>query len=75
MFLLTVQTGKSGGSLLQQALLLASAGSITGIMPVMFAVFFMMLRSWRSAVHNLSQVGKVLLPASHTVREAGAFHA
>jgi hypothetical protein len=42
--------------LLQQALLLASAGSITGIMPVMFGVFFMMLRGWRSAVHELSQV-------------------
>ncbi|WIA19646.1 hypothetical protein OEZ85_005580 [Tetradesmus obliquus] len=50
------QTGKSGGSLLQQALLLASAGSITGIMPVMFGVFFLMLRGWRSAVHELSQV-------------------
>lgn len=51
-----LQTGKSGGSLLQQALLLASAGSITGIMPVMFGVFFLMLRGWRSAVHELSQV-------------------
>lgn len=51
-----LQTGKSGGSLLQQALLLISAGSITGIMPVMFGVFFLMLRGWRSAVHDLSQV-------------------
>jgi hypothetical protein len=56
LLLLLLQTGKSGGSLLQQALLLASAGSITGIMPVMFGVFFLMLRGWRAAVHELSQV-------------------
>jgi AAA family ATP:ADP antiporter len=53
------QTGKSGGSLLQQAMLLASAGSITGIMPVMFGVFFLMLRGWRAAVHELSLVSVI----------------
>jgi AAA family ATP:ADP antiporter len=51
-----VQTGKSGGSLLQQALLITSAGSIVGIMPVLFAFFFAMLRGWNSAVYTLSNV-------------------
>lgn len=36
------QAGKSGGSVLQQVLLLASGGAIAGILPVMFACFFAM---------------------------------
>jgi hypothetical protein len=31
-------------------------GSITSIMPVMFGVFFLMLRGWRAAVHEMSLV-------------------
>ncbi len=30
-----------------------SAGSIVGILPVMFLVFFLMLRGWRGAVDHL----------------------
>ncbi|KIZ04926.1 ADP,ATP carrier protein 1 [Monoraphidium neglectum] len=49
------QTGKSGGSILQQGLLLMSAGALTGpILPVLFACFFLMLRGWRGAVSELS---------------------
>ncbi len=36
------QAGKSGGSVLQQALLLASGGAIAGILPVMALCFFAM---------------------------------
>ena len=50
------QTGKSGGSLLQQVLLLFSAGTMTGILPVMFLVFFFMLRGWLGSVKQLSAV-------------------
>lgn len=49
------QTGKSGGSMLQQALLLLSAGAITGpILPTLFGCFFLMLRGWLGAVRELS---------------------
>lgn len=41
--------------MLQQALLLLSAGAITGpILPVLFGCFFLMLRGWRGAVRELS---------------------
>lgn len=50
------QAGKSGGSVLQQALLILSAGAIHGIMPVLFLVFFVFLHSWMNAVHNLAAV-------------------
>ncbi|GBF96975.1 hypothetical protein Rsub_09772 [Raphidocelis subcapitata] len=49
------QTGKSGGSLLQQALLVVSAGAISGpILPILFVVYFGILRGWLDAVRDLS---------------------
>lgn len=48
------QAGKSGGSIVQQALLLASGGAIVGILPIMFAVFFAMTRGWLRSVDVLS---------------------
>ncbi|GBF96995.1 hypothetical protein Rsub_09792 [Raphidocelis subcapitata] len=49
------QTGKSGGSILQQALLVISGGASLGpILPVLFGFYLLMLRGWRGAVHDLS---------------------
>ncbi len=48
------QTGKSAGSVLQQALLILSAGSIHNILPVMAIMFFMMCRSWIKSVNTLA---------------------
>jgi len=46
--------GKSGGSLLQQVLLLASGGHLLLITPVMFAVYTCMMQGWNRAVHSLA---------------------
>lgn len=49
------QSGKSGGSMLQQALLLLSAGAMTGpILPILFLCFTLMAHGWTRAVHELS---------------------
>jgi AAA family ATP:ADP antiporter len=49
------QAGKSGGSILQQALLLASAGALSGpTLPLMWSVYWAMLRAWNASVHELS---------------------
>lgn len=58
--------------MLQQALLLFSAGSIVGIMPVLFAVFFMMLRGWSSAVYKLSTVRHYRYEAAAVLTAAAA---
>jgi ATP:ADP antiporter, AAA family len=57
------QAGKSGGSLLQQALLLVSAGSLTGIVPPMAAIFLLMLHGWRGAVDRLAVAREAQLAA------------
>eukprot|EP01025_Chloroclados_australasicus_P008316 TRINITY_DN12915_c1_g1_i2.p2 TRINITY_DN12915_c1_g1~~TRINITY_DN12915_c1_g1_i2.p2 ORF type:complete len:418 (+),score=23.90 TRINITY_DN12915_c1_g1_i2:1075-2328(+) len=49
-----VQIGKSGVSVLQQALLLMFAGSMLGSLPAMCVIFFFFLRSWVKAVQNLA---------------------
>eukprot|EP00210_Caulerpa_lentillifera_P004622 g4408.t1 len=46
--------GKSGGSILQQALLLASGGHLLFITPIMFGVYMFMMRGWNNAVTKLS---------------------
>lgn len=46
--------GKSGGSILQQALLLASGGRLLFITPIMFGVYMFMMRGWNKAVTTLS---------------------
>ncbi|GMH36243.1 hypothetical protein BSKO_04111 [Bryopsis sp. KO-2023] len=48
------QMGKSGGSLLQQALLVASGGTLLGITPVIFGVYVAMLVGWQKAVDDLA---------------------
>jgi AAA family ATP:ADP antiporter len=57
------QAGKSGGSLLQQALLLLSAGSLTGIVPPMALIFLLMLNGWRGAVDRLAVAREAQLAA------------
>ncbi|KAI8467681.1 MAG: TLC ATP/ADP transporter-domain-containing protein [Monoraphidium minutum] len=63
------QAGKSGGSVLQQAMLLLSAGALTGpILPVLFACFFLMARGWTGAVAELSSRRRYTLNSPiHTV--------
>ena len=65
------QTGKSGGSILQQALLVVSAGAISGpILPLLFAFYLAMLRGWRGAVHELSSRRRYTLNSPvHTFEE------
>jgi AAA family ATP:ADP antiporter len=48
------QTGKSAGSVLQQALLIMSAGSIHNILPVMCVVFLAMCNGWIKSVDTLA---------------------
>ncbi len=48
------QTGKSAGSVLQQALLIFSAGSIHNILPVMCVVFLAMCNGWLRSVDTLA---------------------
>ena len=48
------QAGKSGGSLLQQLLLVISGGAIAGSLPVMFIVYTLMAQSWLKSVTQLS---------------------
>lgn len=49
------QTGKSASSVLQQLLLLVSAGNMTIVLPVMMAFQVGILRSWLHAVFVLSK--------------------
>ena len=48
------QAGKSGGSLLQQLLLVISGGAIAGSLPVMFIVYTLMAQGWLKSVTQLS---------------------
>lgn len=58
---LGAQLGKSGGSVLQQALLIVTAGSAMHSLPCMFAVFLYVVMQWGGSVDDLSR----LVP-SHT---------
>ena len=58
---LGAQVGKSGGSVLQQALLILTAGSAMRSLPAMFAVFVFIAWQWGKSVDVLSR----LVPA-HT---------
>ncbi len=49
------QAGKSGGSVLQQLLLVVSAGAISGpILPIMAVFYLAMVRGWVGSVKHLS---------------------
>lgn len=48
------QAGKSGGSVLQQLLLLVSGGSLAGSLPVMSGVYLLMANGWLRSVSRLS---------------------
>ena len=50
------QTGKSAGSVLQQVLLVASAGSMATSLPFMAAAFFGILVAWAAAVDRLDRL-------------------
>ncbi|GIL72365.1 hypothetical protein Vretimale_4143 [Volvox reticuliferus] len=50
------QAGKSGGSVLQQVLLLLCGGAIAGQLPMMVAVYLAMSQSWLRSVSTLSRV-------------------
>ncbi|GIL43656.1 hypothetical protein Vafri_1319 [Volvox africanus] len=50
------QAGKSGGSVLQQVLLLLCGGAIAGQLPMMVAVYLAMSQSWLRSVATLSRV-------------------
>ncbi|KAG2483156.1 hypothetical protein HYH03_017948 [Edaphochlamys debaryana] len=50
------QAGKSGGSVLQQALLLLCGGAIAGQLPIMVVCYLAMSRGWLKAVATLSKV-------------------
>ncbi|GLC36053.1 hypothetical protein PLESTF_001253400 [Pleodorina starrii] len=50
------QAGKSGGSVLQQVLLLLCGGAIAGQLPMMVAVYLAMSQGWLKAVSTLSRV-------------------
>jgi ATP:ADP antiporter, AAA family len=58
---LGTQLGKSGGSVLQQALLILTAGSAMHSLPCMFVVFLYVVIQWGGSVDDLSR----LVP-SHT---------
>jgi len=49
------QAGKSGGSVLQQVLLLATGGAIGSILPIMFGFYFTMANGWLKSVQVLSK--------------------
>ncbi|GAX76146.1 hypothetical protein CEUSTIGMA_g3590.t1 [Chlamydomonas eustigma] len=48
------QAGKSGGSILQQLLLVLSSGAIGGSLPIMFIVYSLMAQGWLKSVAKLS---------------------
>jgi AAA family ATP:ADP antiporter len=49
------QSGKSIGSVLQQALLILSGGTLGGILPLLAVFYAVMLRSWTRAVDDLAE--------------------
>ena len=53
---LGAQVGKSGGSVLQQALLIATAGSAMLSLPAMFAVFMFIAWQWTQSVDALNRI-------------------
>lgn len=57
-----MQTGKSMGSVLQQVLLLLSAGAVHNILPIMLVVLLCILRSWHGAVNTLADSKEFYLP-------------
>jgi hypothetical protein len=66
------QAGKSGGSVLQQALLLLSAGAIGPTVPVLFLCYVLMLRGWNGSVAELSRRRRYTQHSPlHTVEEDG----
>lgn len=48
------QSGKSVGSILQQALLIITGGSLGGILPVLAVFYVIMLHQWNGAVMDLA---------------------
>jgi hypothetical protein len=48
------QAGKSGGSMLQQLLLVLHGGAISGSLPIMFIVYLVMSGGWLRSVNQLS---------------------
>lgn len=53
---LGAQFGKSSGSMLQQALLVLTAGSAMASLPVMFVVFLVVAGQWGTSVDTLSRL-------------------
>lgn len=49
------QSGKSVGSILQQALLILTGGTVGGILPALAIFYAVMLRKWNSAVADLAE--------------------
>lgn len=49
------QSGKSISSVLQQALLIITGGTVGGILPVLAVFYALMLTRWNSAVGDLAQ--------------------
>jgi ATP:ADP antiporter, AAA family len=49
------QSGKSIGSVLQQVLLIASGGSVGGVLPILAIFYFIMLARWKAAVADLAE--------------------
>nr|BBG40173.1 hypothetical protein [Parachlorella kessleri] len=47
------QSGKSAGSMLQQALLILSGGTLGGILPILTVLYLIMLTQWKRAVGEL----------------------
>lgn len=63
------QSGKSVGSLLQQVLLLASGGVISGMMPLLLLIYYGMLRGW---IHSVAVLGTHYNPATHHAEDNDA---
>jgi AAA family ATP:ADP antiporter len=49
------QSGKSASSLLQQALLIATSGTVASILPVLAVFYSVMLTRWTAAVKELAE--------------------
>ena len=53
------QSGKSIGSILQQALLIISGGTLSGILPLLAVFYALMLGQWNRSVADLAEVRSV----------------
>lgn len=49
------QSGKSVGSILQQALLIITGGTVGGILPVLAVFYAVMLHRWNGSVRDLAE--------------------